>query len=437
MSLVLATLLLGLQAPSPAVDPPATVVLRLPLGERRDFDVADLVAALSRATGAEIDHPAGTFRLPADSLGAPLVKTLLGESLGPEVVVEIEPRTLIIRLPASRIDPALVGDWRGRLQKLVDQVDRERKRRDEYGMHALKSYRPRDPSRPTVVLIHGLNSTSSVFWHMIGPIEEAGYGIAVYDFPYNRDLDESAEAFRRDWVSFRKAWGETRPFAIVAHSMGSLLARSYVEDDAFAGDVSSLILVAPVNGGSNLTKAQTLLQVIQGARAVNGPADKGRGDALAHLGDGLGAAAEDMTPGSAFLKALAARPRRAGVPYHIVAGSGGFLSKSTRLQVERQLGLDGRASAFGNLVRLAAGNLSAQLDEITEGSGDGCVSLAATRLDGVDDRVILPANHLELIRAPLLYPDPGPIACMPDVLRWLAKDLPAAKAPNQAISPGP
>ena len=32
------------------------------------------------------------------------------------------------------------------------------------------------------------------------------------------------------------------------------------------------------------------------------------------------------------------------------------------------------------------------------------------------------ANHLELIRAPLLFPDPGPVASMPELLRWLAED---------------
>ena len=32
------------------------------------------------------------------------------------------------------------------------------------------------------------------------------------------------------------------------------------------------------------------------------------------------------------------------------------------------------------------------------------------------------ANHVELVRGPLLYPDPGPVACMPVVLRWLKAD---------------
>ena len=65
--------------------------------------------------------------------------------------------------------------------------------------------------------------------------------------------------------------------------------------------------------------------------------------------------------------------------------------------------------------------MSASLDEITDGLGDGCVSVVSTRLDGVADHRTLHANHLELIRAPLLFPEAGPVAAMPDLLRWLGE----------------
>jgi pimeloyl-ACP methyl ester carboxylesterase len=402
-------------------------VLRLSLNERQEVEVTELVAGLTKAVGVTLEPPKVSLRLPMAGLGGPLSKTLLAETLGPDVVPIVEGRSLVLRVPAKRLAVDARPDWEKRLRGLVERIENEAKRRDRYGMHALASYRPNDPTRPTICLIHGLNSTSSVFWHMIDPIEAAGYGIVVYDFPYNRDLDESAEAFRRDWAEFRKTSGDKRPWAIVAHSMGALLSRAYVEDDrAYANDVASVILIAPVNRGSNLSNVQTLLQVVQGLKAVNNGPTK-RGDALAHLGDGLGAAAEDLTPGSPFLKSLNAKRRRAGLPYHTLAGLGGFLSPVARTQIEAQLGLSGRPALLGGLARLAAANLPAQLDEITEGTGDGCVSLASTRLDGVDDHVTLPVNHLELIRAPLLYPDPGPVACMPFVLKWLAKDLPAPK----------
>ena len=37
------------------------------------------------------------------------------------------------------------------------------------------------------------------------------------------------------------------------------------------------------------------------------------------------------------------------------------------------------------------------------------------------------ANHAELIRAPLLFPDPGPVVCMPYILRWLKADRPTTR----------
>ena len=76
--------------------------------------------------------------------------------------------------------------------------------------------------------------------------------------------------------------------------------------------------------------------------------------------------------------------------------------------------------------QLAGREMAPLLDELTDGTGDGCVSIDRTRLPGVTDHVTIPANHAELIRAPLLYPDPGPVACMPYVLRWLQADLPVA-----------
>ena len=41
------------------------------------------------------------------------------------------------------------------------------------------------------------------------------------------------------------------------------------------------------------------------------------------------------------------------------------------------------------------------------------MAVTRTRLHGVKDHVVIHANHAELIRAPLLFPDPGPVACMP------------------------
>jgi pimeloyl-ACP methyl ester carboxylesterase len=252
---------------------------------------------------------------------------------------------------------------------------------------------------------------------MFEPLEDAGYGIVVYEFPYNRDLDETSAAFARDWADFRQKNGEKLPWSIVAHSMGSLLARAYVEDDQlYRNDVRSLILIAPPNHGSSLSKAQTLLQTLQSVQAMNGAK---RTDPLALLGDGLGLAADDMTPGSTYLNALNAHKRREGVHYHILAGDVGYLNTETRRQIDARS--SGRG-VLGGIGRMVASGVSSQLDEITDELGDGCVSVASTKLEGVEAPRVLHANHLELIRAPLLFPDPGPVVSMPEILEWLRQD---------------
>ena len=197
--------------------------------------------------------------------------------------------------------------------------------------------------------------------------------------------------------------------------MGSLVARGYVEGSTYRQDVADMILIAPVNHGSYLSKAQTALQFLQGMRAVNG---KTRSDPLAHLGDGLGAAADDLTPGSDFLRDLNAKSRREGVAYHILAGDAGLISPAVRAQVEARMGM---------LAKLSGPGLLGQLEEITEGFGDGCVAVARSKLMGVDDHTVLHVNHLELIRAPMLFPEAGPVVSMPHILRWLGKDLPIAR----------
>ncbi len=393
--------------------------IRIALSGAAEVDVAEVVDRLARASAVPVERTPGSLTLPTTGLAGPMTRTLLGDTLGPDAVLEFGPRELVITLAPGVTGPGRKGELERRLRELSARARREIDRRSRYGMHARPSYRPDDPTRPTVCLLHGLNSTSGVFLHMVGPLEEAGYGVVAYDFPYNRDLDDTSAAFRRDWTEFRRKSGETRPWAIVAHSMGSLLARSYVEDDsAFARDVSSMILLAPPNRGSSLARAQTFLQMVQGMQAISGTR---RTDPLALLGDGLGAAADDMTPGSRYLRDLNARRCRPGVAYHTLAGDVGYLNASARSQVEAQLGGRGVLGGFG---RLVAAGASAPLDEITDGLGDGCVSVASTRQEGVTDHRVLHANHLELIRAPLLFPGPGPVASMPDILRWLAADAP-------------
>ena len=192
-------------------------------------------------------------------LARPLTRTLLSENLGPEVAITFPARgdghddrrvAFWPRMP-RRVAATASSIWR-------TGAARPRGKRQSYGMHALKSYRPNDPARPTICLVHGLNSSSGGFVHMIPWLEEAA--TASWSTTTRSTAPrESCAAFARDWAAFRREAEDRLPWSIVAHSMGALLARSLVEDDAtWARDVSSLILIAPVNQGSHLAKVQTM-----------------------------------------------------------------------------------------------------------------------------------------------------------------------------------
>lgn len=420
-SVTVLILLLGMSGSSGEVRSP--IDLRIAYDDSRAIDVGDLVVQLAKVSGVKIGKPSGSLTVPVVGVGGELSRRALGEILGDGARLAIEGKDLRISIDPRQFEPDRLPEWEARLRRLANHVESEARRRAKFGMHALNSYRPNDKDRPTICLVHGLNSSSGGFVHMIRPLEDAGFGLVVYDYPYNRDLSESCAQFARDWSAFRRRAGETRPWAILAHSMGALLARSYVEDPKdFSQDVSSLIMIAPVNQGSSLAKAQTLLQLLHGVQAVQG---KKTTEALSHLGDGLGEAAKDMTPGSSFLAELNRRPRRGGVAYHILAGDSGLVTKATRKQVQSQIeSLRNGKGLMAGLARAATADMEARLDEVSDGSGDGCVSVARTRLEGVRDHVTIHANHAELIRAPLLFADPGPVACMPYVLRWLGKSDP-------------
>jgi pimeloyl-ACP methyl ester carboxylesterase len=403
--------------------------VRIPITVAGEIDLGAVVTGLAEATGRPVVRPPGSITLPIRGPSGVLTRRLLAESLGPDASLDLQGRDLVIILDPRLCEPDRIPEWQRRLDDLAARTEREAKRRMGYGMHALKSYRPNDPARPTICLVHGMNSSSGGFVHMIRPLEEAGYGIVVFDYAFNRPLEESSARFRREWREFRRARGEARPWALVTHSMGALVARSYVEDPKeYAGDVSSLILIGPVSQGSSLAKTQTLLQWLNSLKAVE---SKSTADALAQLGDGLGEAAADILPGSAFLTDLNRRPRTAGVAYHILAGDVGFMPLTTRRRIETQLlAMRQQGGLLAGLTRLIPPDVPAQLDELCEGTGDGCVAIERTRLDGVTDHVTVHANHAELIRAPLLFADPGPVACMPYLLRWLEKPAVATTLPR-------
>ena len=182
-----------------------------------------------------------------------------------------------------------------------------------------------------------------------------------------------------------------------------------------------MILIAPVNQGAHVARIQPLYQTVSSLFAIN---SKRTSQALAQLSDGIGQAAEDLLPGSAFLRRLNGGTRPPDVPYHILAGDVGILSRDIRQQAQAQLEVASRDSGVLEHVfprgqpraLLPARRADRRLRRRLRGRR---ADPAARR----PDHVTIRANHAELIRAPMFYPDEGPVPCLPYVLRWLEADM--------------
>jgi pimeloyl-ACP methyl ester carboxylesterase len=198
---------------------------------------------------------------------------------------------------------------------------------------------------------------------------------------------------------------------VLAHSMGGLVARDYIERDDYAGGVDHLIMLGTPNAGSRWAAYRWALEVQEHYHLWKSDPNWRWTWAIT---DGLGEAGRDLKPTSTFLKSLNARPRRAGVKYTIVAGD-----QHPAVPMAANA-IDGAA----NVVPARAANWwgfrqtetalhhAAEKVRAHTGSSDGPVSVKSTRLDGVDDVVVLPADH-----AALYYPVDGKAPVAWDVIR--------------------
>ena len=266
-----------------------------------------------------------------------------------------------------------------------------------------------DTSRPLVVLVHGLDADRNDCIPIGELLRQRGLQVAYFSYPGDQPIDDSAALLGRSMHSLRARFRDLR-IDIVAHSMGGLVARDYVEGPDYAGGIDRLIMVAPPNGGSKWAHLQTALSVQENYYLRRDEPDWRWTWVIT---EGMGEAGSDLLPGSDFLKQLNARPRRAGVKYTIIAGN-----RSAVARVEAEL-IEALGSCvpqfargwwgFGHCYR-GLHNEAEQLRTET-GETDGVVSISSARIDGVSDCVIIPADH----RALYLSDDGQPPAAWPVV----------------------
>jgi pimeloyl-ACP methyl ester carboxylesterase len=251
-----------------------------------------------------------------------------------------------------------------------------------------------DVSRPMVVLIHGLDADRSDCQPMGELLRQSGHQLAYFSYPGDQAIADSAALLARNLNSLRQKY-PTMPIEIVAHSMGGLVARDYIEGPAYAGGVDHLIMVATPNRGSKWAHLQLLLSIQENYHLRH---DDPNWNWTWMVTNGIGQAGNDLLPGSDFLKRLNRRPRRADVKYTIVAGSKSGVSRVEASSIQQISDwIPARARSWWGFRSCYNGLTRAAIHYRQEtGDGDGPVSCRSARLDGVKDFVVMPADHLSL-----------------------------------------
>lgn len=264
-----------------------------------------------------------------------------------------------------------------------------------YGLKFENVASPKDPTQPLVVFIHGFNSTPERGKSLLLDRQEAEWDLATFAYPNDGPLDESAALLSACLKEVATAHPDKRIY-LVTYSMGGLVARAAVENPRLApGNVDRLIMVAPPSQGTLVAPYAVGTDLYEHglARCTGSPWQRLRDSQL----DGHGEATIDLTPGSEFLTRLNRYGRCSEVEYSLILGSTAPVSPEQMNRLRDQLSRCEDACRWSEETIGRLNDYLGEFDEIVAGRGDGVVAIKRGRISGVNDTIILPFGHLEVI----------------------------------------
>ena len=112
-----------------------------------------------------------------------------------------------------------------------------------------------DPSRPLVVMVHGLDCDCVNWGGMAQCLIGEGYAVAPFTYPSDQPIADSAALFGENMTALRRAFPAAE-VNVLAYSMGGLVGRAYVEGPDYDGGVRRLIMVGTPNTGSGWSRVR-------------------------------------------------------------------------------------------------------------------------------------------------------------------------------------
>jgi pimeloyl-ACP methyl ester carboxylesterase len=254
----------------------------------------------------------------------------------------------------------------------------------------LKALTPFYTTAASVVLIHGLDDPGKVWMNLAPELASRGVNVWQMEYPNDQPISESALLLRDELLRLRQAGVDE--ISLVAHSMGGLVSRelltspeiAYSEqtEQAVLPGIDALIMVGTPNHGSELARFRLLGEARE--QWVNFIED--RGHILRGFLDGAGEAKIDLLPGSRFLRTLNERPHPDNINMLIIAG---VVNPWDDEEI--------RGFLNANLNGETASEMEAFIRSMSDGLGDGLVTVESTRLQGIEHRIVS-GTHLSMIR---------------------------------------
>jgi pimeloyl-ACP methyl ester carboxylesterase len=336
--------------------------------------------------------------------------------------IEIDREHLVLAIDRARLD-AVQARLTARLETWTGSV-RGEPSKTGHGLWFAARHQERAPlsalpelPQRAVILVHGLDDPGWMWRDMVPAIRDAGYAVARFEYPNDGPISDGADHLALELARLRA--GGVQRVDLVAHSMGGLVCRdvltrtAYYRGDGSGGDrfpaADSLIMLGTPNGGSHWARLRGFSELGEHLSR----AWRGEGGWLDAAADGSGEAGEDLLPGSVFLRRLNGRPHPTHTRYTIVAGRVSPVSGDDLQRALRRLRNVGAAKAAPQWLRDFAGGAEGDLAASALGAaiggiGDGVVTLDSARLEGVEDVVIVQADHVGMIVSVLDSEDPPP-----------------------------